>query len=106
MTQDIRLTEKEILVIKNSFKNHFEKSDKLWLFGSRVDVNKKGGDIDLYIETNITDLKKLANIKIKFLVDIKIQIGEQKIDVILNPLHAKQNLPIYTEAKTTGVKLV
>lgn len=47
----MRLTEKERKLICEAFLQNFGKNDHLWLFGSRVNDTKKGGDIDLYIET-------------------------------------------------------
>lgn len=44
----MRLTDKEIDIIKSQTLKIFGES-KIYLFGSRVDKNKKGGDIDLYI---------------------------------------------------------
>lgn len=44
----MRLEPYEIKVIQDSFINNFH-SVKIYLFGSRVDDTKKGGDIDLYI---------------------------------------------------------
>jgi len=50
------------------------------LFGSRVDDAAKGGDIDLYIETeNHTNLLEK---KIHFLTLLEETFGEQKIDVV------------------------
>jgi hypothetical protein len=40
-------------VIRNSFRQCFGGEDHLWLFGSRVNDHKRGGDIDLYVETNL-----------------------------------------------------
>ena len=44
----MRLTSKEIDIIKNKVETIFSKS-VIYLFGSRVYDDKKGGDIDLYI---------------------------------------------------------
>jgi len=44
----LRLSNKEIKIIKENTKKIFGKS-KIILFGSRTDESKKGGDIDLYI---------------------------------------------------------
>ncbi len=57
----MRLSKKEIKIIKDKTENIFGKS-KVILFGSRIDNNKKGGDIDLYIipqEQNNLFVKKL-----------------------------------------------
>jgi len=73
----MRLNEKYIQVIKKAFLEVFEKGE-VYLFGSRVDDTKKGGDIDLYLIVNKPNLKK----KLKFLAKIKKELGEQKIDVV------------------------
>jgi len=102
----MRLTEKETKIISTTFCQHFGKSDHLWLFGSRVDPHKKGGDIDLYIETQIKDSHVAVNKKLQFVTDLWLQLGEQKIDVILNLVSQNHHLPIYDVAKTEGILLV
>lgn len=47
----MRLKPKEIQAIKKAAKKQFGAGAKIFLFGSREDDSKKGGDIDLYIET-------------------------------------------------------
>ncbi len=44
----MRLTNREIEIIKYQTFRLFKDSE-IYLFGSRIDDNKKGGDIDLYI---------------------------------------------------------
>ena len=56
----MRLSEYELEAIKISFKKHF-KSGEVYLFGSRLDDMKKGGDIDLYIKTNQSNKVKREN---------------------------------------------
>lgn len=55
----------------------------LWLFGSRVDDSKRGGDIDLLIvvETE-AQLAAAQKLEIGLLVLLKEKIGEQKIDLV------------------------
>ena len=95
----MRLTEYEVKSIKESFLNIFEEGT-ISLFGSRVDNTKKGGDIDLFIQTP-KEKATLEN-KIKFLVMLKEKIGEQKIDVVLS--RDKTRL-IEQEALKNGVEL-
>ncbi len=101
----VRLTPKEIQVISQAFRKHFGKDDHLWLFGSRVDMQKRGGDIDLYVETQ-KDSAAAVSSKLSFVTDIWTQIGEQKIDVVLHLMSFDYHLPIYDVAKTEGVLLV
>ncbi len=60
----MRLTKKQLLSIKEPFKECFSFGDKLFLFGSRTDDSKKGGDIDLYIETDYSDTSAIFKKKI------------------------------------------
>jgi hypothetical protein len=102
----IRLTDNQVIHIKDSFFHHFQQKDSLWLFGSRINMQIRGGDIDLYVETHYTDSNIVIAKKTSFLAELEIRIGEQKIDIVINLLSANKNLPIYTEARTTGIKLI
>jgi predicted nucleotidyltransferase len=95
----MRLSYAELKTIIITFSDIF-KNGKIFLFGSRVDDSKKGGDIDLYIESTNKDniLKK----KIDFIVKLNSLIGEQRIDVIVQ---TDKSRPIEIEAKKTGVEL-
>ena len=103
MSSNIRLTKTETEAIVTVFKKFFNSEDKIYLFGSRADPTKKGGDIDLYIETSIKDYDEAYEKKLKFIMKLQDIIGEQKIDVVLD-LGIKQVL-IYKIAKEEGVRL-
>ena len=75
----MRLSEKEIKLLKNELKL-LSNEAKLYLFGSRVDDAKKGGDIDLLIVSNELTKKDLRILRIEFFKEF----GEQKIDIILD----------------------
>ena len=95
----MRLTIKEIEAIVTTFKEVF-KEGNIYLFGSRVDNSLKGGDIDLYINSDNRD--NLIEKKIDFLVSLKRKIGEQKIDVVIS---RDKNRLIEQEALKKGVIL-
>jgi len=86
-------------VIKKYF-NQFFNDGEIYLFGSRVDDSKKGGDIDLYLV--LKEHTNLFDKKIKFLSRIKREIGDQKIDVIFNTDSSRL---IEKEAMRWGIKL-
>ena len=95
----MRITKKQLYAIKTNFKSFFHDGD-IYLFGSRADDTKKGGDIDLYISA--TNRETLVHKKIQFLAKLKREIGEQKIDVVLD---YGQNRLIDMIAKRDGVLL-
>ncbi len=99
----MRLTEKQIDIIKRIAKKHFGNSARVFLFGSRVDDSRKGGDIDLFIKSNETALLTFNN-KIQFLVDIKLHIGDRKIDVVFN-IKNKDNSSFLNSIEKQGVEL-
>lgn len=78
----MRLSKFEIDSIKNLAEKHFGKDVQVYLFGSRVNNQKRGGDIDLFIRTNQAESLTVRT-KIEFLSNLIEQIGEQKIDVVL-----------------------
>jgi len=82
-------------------KDFFGNEINLYLFGSRVYDNKKGGDIDLYLESeNIIDMQT----QIKFLTAIYKDITQRKVDLLVKT-PSSNNLPIYKTAKKEGILL-
>jgi predicted nucleotidyltransferase len=78
----MRLKPKEVESILRVFKSHHDDEEtEIYLFGSRTDDSKKGGDIDLLVVANAFVCEKLKVIKFKISDDIQKQIGEQKIDI-------------------------
>jgi len=97
----MRIKEEYIDVIKQLSEKYFGKDSKIYLFGSRSDDTKKGGDIDLYIETSISE--KIFERKIKMLVELQKLLGEQKIDLVIN--NFSYNKIIYQVARDEGILL-
>jgi hypothetical protein len=98
----MRLSTYEISSIKDTFNNIF-KDGKIFLFGSRIDYNKRGGDIDLFIKLNYPlNTKERLDKKSKFKLALYDKIGEQKIDVVISK---DENRSIEKEALRTGVLL-
>ena len=106
MYKKIRLREFDVQQIIESFKEHFGPEDHLWIFGSRVELEKRGGDIDLYVETVEPDPSVALKKKGRFISDLHERIGEQKIDVVLNTLSKSSDLLVYRIARKEGVLLV
>jgi len=76
----MRLSSEVTCVIQDAFVQVFERGD-LYLFGSRVDDARKGGDIDLYVDTE--NREHMGEKRIEFLTRIKREIGDQRIDLVV-----------------------
>lgn len=75
----MRLEQREIEVLKSTLRKLSLRA-KLYLFGSRVDDMKKGGDIDLLVVSDKLTKKDLRLLRIEFFK----HFGEQKMDIILD----------------------
>ena len=75
----MRLSQEQIKVLKDRLKT-ISSTAKLYLFGSRVDDTKKGGDIDLLVVSKEMTKKDLRYLRIEFFK----HFGEQKIDIVLD----------------------
>jgi len=75
----MRLSIEEVQLLKRVL---FELSSdaKLYLFGSRVDDTKKGGDIDILVVAKDFTKKHLRRLRIEFFKCF----GEQKLDIVVD----------------------
>ena len=104
MSKGVRLESSQVLAICQAFRSTFLADDHLWLFGSRANLSKRGGDIDLYIETTISPLQQALDAQNKFYLQLIKQLGDQKIDIVINDQRSSNKL-IYDIAKTEGIQL-
>ena len=80
----MRLTDQQHATIRAIVTETFGAGAGVWLFGSRVDDSKRGGDIDLLIETDQVDINTISRAEIAFLTKLQMKLGDQKIDVLLD----------------------
>jgi len=101
----MRLSQIEIEAINSLAIKYFGESVQVFLFGSRVDDSKKGGDIDLFIKNNDEKLLTLET-KIQFLVDLKLEIGDQKIDVVFDNESTRSKVSFYRSIQEHKIELM
>ncbi|MCH8476037.1 MAG: nucleotidyltransferase domain-containing protein [Opitutales bacterium] len=75
----MRLSKDEIQTLKKCIVKHAADA-RVYLFGSRLDDSRAGGDIDLLVLTQYADLKTKLLIRTEFFK----QMEDQKIDLILS----------------------
>ena len=99
----MRLTPEQIEAIKQTASAAFGGGTAVWLFGSRVDDAKKGGDIDLLVRPLPADTAQPFAKKIKMLTLLERQLGERKIDLVVEQAHDTR--AIVEVAHNTGIRL-
>ena len=96
----MRLQKQEIQTILQVARNIYGEKVKVYLFGSRLDNTKRGGDIDLLIRTD--EAKKGVLARIRMIAQLKFLLGDQKIDIIGD----HEDSIVAQEALRKGVLLV
>lgn len=96
----MRLSPTEQSIIKVACQRHFDAPVRL--FGSRLDMNKRGGDIDLYIESPFKGDAAFGK-ELAMTADIWQVLGERKIDIVVSD--GEHLLPIHERARREGVWL-
>ncbi len=97
----MRLSDYEQETIVREAEKHFGSGSRVILFGSRTDDTKKGGDIDLLIIPEMHE--DLYMKRVRFLVSVKTEIGDQKIDAIIEQQNDQRS--IVKTAKSEGIIL-
>lgn len=99
----MRLTETQIQAIHTTAEELFGSGVRISLFGSRIDDQQRGGDIDLLIEIDYT-LDNRPAMAARFSARLQRRIGDQHIDVLIIDPNTRIQ-PIHRVAKETGVRL-
>lgn len=101
----MRLSTFERDTLKQAAQASFEPGVVVRLFGSRVEDDQRGGDIDLLIETGLSDPARIAQAHTRFLTLVYSRLGEQKVDVLIDYPERAQRPAIFDLARQQGVVL-
>jgi predicted nucleotidyltransferase len=98
----MRISDDETREILNAARQQFGADATVWLFGSRVDDLRRGGDIDLLVVVGhpVPDKSREAA---RFAAQLQWQLGDQKIDVVIDD--GRTHHPIHDVAIKTGRQL-
>lgn len=96
----MRLTNREIQTILKVARDIYGTGVEVYLFGSRTDDRKRGGDIDLLVR-NFGSRKGILE-RIRMIAKLKLILGDRKIDVIGD----YEDTIVVREALLTGIRLV
>ena len=95
----VRLREREVLTIKKAI-TEFDPEAEIFIFGSRADLSKKGGDIDILVLSDRIGWRERRKIRIALIKEL----GDRKIDLIVSQKDEIKE-PIVKLALEEGVKV-
>jgi hypothetical protein len=103
----MRVTPEQLKVFDTFANRYFGEDAGLWLFGSRLDDKKKGGDYDFFVETALSNADEIIERKIALLTALQgtAQFEDEKIDIVVKRRVSAFEMPIYQIAKHEGVRI-
>lgn len=96
----VRLSSEQITQIRRAAAEGFGPEARVWLFGSRVDDCKLGGDIDLLVESD-WDLPVQTLLRTQARMEYALRLP---VDLVVQTPHHQPG-PIAKIARMTGVRL-
>ncbi len=97
---EVRLKKSEIKAIKDSVRN-FDPQAEIYIFGSRAKPEKKGGDIDILVVSDVIGWKERRKIRVEL---IKL-LGDRKIDLLVARKEEIDKNPFFQLAIEEGVRV-
>ncbi len=103
----MRITADQLKIVKDLTRSYSGEDARLWLYGSRVDDEKKGGDYDFLIETSLTNPDEIISRKIDMITQLLSSepFEDEKIDIIVKRQQSSFDMPIYHIAKQEGMQI-
>ena len=95
---EMRISAEQRDKILDVVRRHMGAEAHVWIFGSRADDRKRGGDIDLYVEARPGDY--LSEVRCRSELE---DFFDQRVDLVVNDFSSDK--PIYRIAKAQGIEL-
>jgi predicted nucleotidyltransferase len=103
LRRTVRLSAAQTALIRHAAEQHFGPGAKVRVFGSRADLSRRGGDIDLHIEPAEPVADPLAR-ELRLYAALQRGLGEQRIDLVVRQ-PGQPERSIDREARRTGMLL-
>jgi predicted nucleotidyltransferase len=99
----MRLNEEQVRIIRESTQSVFGAHARVRLFGSRLNEDLRGGDIDLMVECDEPVPDRLGK-SLALVARLQMALGDQPIDVLVIDPNTELK-PVHKAALSTGVAL-
>ncbi|HAL37591.1 MAG TPA: DNA polymerase III subunit beta [Polaromonas sp.] len=99
----MRLSSEQVAAIRRDVSLIAGDAARVWLFGSRVHDDARGGDIDLLLELNVP-VAEPAQLSAQLAARVSRSIYGRKVDVLVQAPNLLR-LPIHAIALAEGIRL-
>jgi len=99
----MRLTPAELAAVRDTVRAVAGASATVRLFGSRVDDNARGGDIDLLVELE-TPVDSAVRLSARIAARLQQVLGDRRIDVLIAAPSLPES-PVHHVARASGVEV-
>lgn len=99
----MRLTSRQIAAIRECASQLAGDAARVWLFGSRVRDDARGGDVDLLLELDEA-VEEPAQLSARLAAQVSRAMYGRKVDVLIKAPNLKF-LPIHSIALAEGIRL-
>ena len=99
----MRLTSEQMSIIKQTALEIFGPNARVRLFGSRLDEQARGGDIDLLVESERVIDDKVSK-SLTLTARLQLRLGDQPIDILVVDPSVRRNA-VHQQALRTGQPL-
>lgn len=96
----MRLQAEHATFIKRTITDHFGDGSRVWLFGSRADDARRGGDVDLYVEPNTREglfdrrVRCLGELMDGLPYPVDLVVAEPGVPRAIDRIAQKQGVPL------------
>jgi predicted nucleotidyltransferase len=99
----MRITPEQIVTIRQGVSQLAGEAARVWLFGSRVHDEARGGDVDLLVEMDV-GVAEPAQLSARLASLVSRSMYGRKVDVLIKAPNLKL-LPIHSIALAEGIRL-
>lgn len=99
----MRLTSEQVHAIHMSATQIAGEGARVWLFGSRVHDDERGGDVDLLLELDVP-VSEPAQLAARLSARVSRAMHGRKVDVVVKAPNL-MHLPIHSVALQEGIRL-
>ena len=99
----MRLTSNQVAAIRQSATLLAGSAARVWLFGSRVHDDTRGGDVDLLLDLDVA-VAEPAQLSARLAAQVAKSMYGRRVDVVIKAPNL-QHLPIHAVALAEGILL-